>query len=170
LGTQERFGHRTSENDRASEVSGPGKTGDVDEVDVESHRVHLSTIAAVAPRSRLAMEVRGGDAPVARADAYLTYLRPSPDVTRTFCARCGTNLTFFFDPPPSHPVLPIVDISVGSLDNESLNRIRPDRHGRWDDGVDWVKGLLQDGDGGFLIRHPTGAVNRTVPGRLFKVV
>lgn len=147
------LGHKDSdgENSRPDKTAGQG--GD---------RIHISTLAAVSSQPRLEGEARGDSAPVARGDTYLARFHSSPDVTRTFCARCGTNLTFFYDRPPSRRVPPVVDITVGSLDPDSLNRIRPDRHGWWEDGINWVKELLRKGDGGFLIRHPTGAVNRAV--------
>lgn len=92
----------------------------------------------------------------------LTQFRSSPMVTRTFCSQCGTNLTYYRDRPGSAPFPPIVDITVGSLDAESIELIRPDRQCWWDEGVDWVKQLLRKGDGGFLIRHPGGDIGLEV--------
>lgn len=95
---------------------------------------------------------------------YITHVNTSPDTYRSFCSRCGTNLTFFYDRPESSPMPPLVDIAVGSLDSDSLEKIRPDRHGWWDDGTEWIKNLFRDGDGGVLIRHPTGRLNSAVDG------
>ena len=89
------------------------------------------------------------------ATSYMNYLHSTDKVTRTFCSRCSTGLTFFFDRPASSPMPPIVDIAVGSLDSESLSAVHPDRHGWWASGVPWVQKLLRDGDQG-LMRHPTG--------------
>ncbi|KAK9357928.1 hypothetical protein V1504DRAFT_462821 [Lipomyces starkeyi] len=94
--------------------------------------------------------------------AFLSHYKSSADVNRTFCSRCGTNLTYFMDRPTSAPIPPIVDIAVGSLDRESIDRIRPDRHGWWEEAVGWVKQLLRNGDGGFLIRHPGGNIGLEV--------
>lgn len=93
---------------------------------------------------------------------FLSHYKSSADVTRTFCARCGTNLTYFMDRPASAPMPPTVDITVGSLDPESIDRIRPERHGWWEEGVGWIKQLLRNGDGGFLIRHPGGNIGLDV--------
>jgi hypothetical protein len=91
-------------------------------------------------------------------------------VTRTFCSCCGTTLTFAFkasqgaasrslastedgggEVGKDFPAL--VNLTVGSLDDESLAMVRPDRHGWWDSGVGWIKDLLRKGDRG-LTRHP----------------
>lgn len=59
-----------------------------------------------------------------------------------------TNLTFFYDRPPSSPVPLVVDITAKSRNSESLKRIRPERQGWWGDRVDWVQHLPRQGDGG----------------------
>jgi hypothetical protein len=61
-------------------------------------------------------------------------------------------VTFFFDRPSSSPMAPMVNITAGSLDPESLQRLSPERHGWWDDGVDWIKHILRQEDEGFLER------------------
>jgi hypothetical protein len=106
---------------------------------------------------------------------YLSAFQSTPDdgtngcVTRTFCSRCGTTLTFAFksskgatsrslsaiavgkgEVGKAFPAL--VNVTVGSLDDASLEKVRPDRQGWWDYGVGWIKELLSRGDGG-LIRH-----------------
>ncbi|EXJ55181.1 hypothetical protein A1O7_08107 [Cladophialophora yegresii CBS 114405] len=55
-----------------------------------------------------------------------------------------------------------VDVTVGSLDPDSLRMAKVDRHGWWEFGVDWIKTLLSKGDGGFMIKHQTGDVARSV--------
>lgn len=87
------------------------------------------------------------------ANTLLATYHSSPSVTRTFCARCGTNLTYARHPlPEGWP--PIVDVLLGSVDKEDLERygLRPDRHVFWDCGVGWIQDLFA-GDGG-LPRHP----------------
>jgi hypothetical protein len=106
---------------------------------------------------------------------YLSAFQSTPDdgtngsVARTFCSRCGTSLTYAFrasegaasrslsktsdgegEVGKGFPAL--VNITVGSLDDESLLKVRPDRQGWWDSGVGWIKELLRKGDGG-LMRH-----------------
>lgn len=88
---------------------------------------------------------------------FITHYKTSPNVTRTFCSRCGTNLTYFMDRPISVPIPPVVDVTVGSLDTESAEYIRPDRHCWWEEALSWVKQLLL-GQGNFLIRHPGGDI------------
>lgn len=99
---------------------------------------------------------------VLKRASSLTHFRSSSNVTRTFCSRCGTNLTYYMDRPASVPIPPTVDITVGSLDAESIDLIRPDRHCWWNEGVSWVKQLLRNGDGGILIRHPGGNIGLEV--------
>lgn len=90
-------------------------------------------------------------------------------VSRTFCSRCGTTFTFAFkasegaasrslsgtgngegEVGKAFPA--IISLTVGSLDNESLEMVRPDRHGWWGAGIGWIKELLRKGDNG-LMRH-----------------
>jgi hypothetical protein len=94
-------------------------------------------------------------------DTYLGRYISSPNTHRTFCTRCGTGLAFCYagPRPDSWTLGPIIDVALGSLDLECLERegVRPERQGWWEDGVGWIKKLVSEGDGG-LIRHPTGAV------------
>lgn len=94
-------------------------------------------------------------------ETYLGRFVSSPNTHRTFCTRCGTGISFCYagTRPESWTLGPIVDVALGSLDLESVERegVRPERHGWWEDGVGWIKKLVSEGDGG-LIRHPTGAV------------
>jgi hypothetical protein len=95
----------------------------------------------------------------ALADTYLSSFSTSNTVHRAFCGRCGTNLTYYYEQEPSDERVPRIDITVGSLDTSSLTAtgVRPDRHGWWSDGVEWVQKLLFAGDT-TLIRHPEGNI------------
>lgn len=95
---------------------------------------------------------------------YLGMYESSPSVNRSFCSRCGTTLTYAYvgDRGQTWTLGPIMDIAAGTLDDEHFEQIRPERHGWWEDGTDWVKKSLREGDGGFLIRHPTGSLNSKV--------
>ena len=113
-------------------------------VQTKMPRLELHTAEAVGPTS-----AREG-----QPHTYVTGFNSSDPVTRSFCSRCGTNLTYW-----KHPTTPqsfnTIDITVGSLDKESINITRPERHGWWDSGINWLKWMLRSGDG-CLIRHPTG--------------
>jgi len=64
----------------------------------------------------------------------------------------------------------MVDIVLGSLDGESLERqgVRPDRHFYWDSGVNWIKKLVTEGDrslnenGEGLPKHPDSSRKEVV--------
>jgi hypothetical protein len=87
----------------------------------------------------------------------------SPEVTRSFCGRCGTNLLYVFEGREKTNHVPMVDLVLGSLDAESLEMegVRPDRHFYWESGISWVKNLVAKGDsslsGTGLPRHPDGS-------------
>jgi len=92
---------------------------------------------------------------------YLGVYESSPKTHRSFCTRCGTPLTYAFigERPPSWNLGPVMDIAAGTMDQESFEQIKPDRHLWWEDGTDWVKKELREGDGRVLIQHPTGSVS-----------
>jgi hypothetical protein len=82
---------------------------------------------------------------VARADLHwvkgaLTRYRSSAHATRSFCARCGTQLTFESDAHPDE-----IDITTCSLDDPE--QVPPTDHTRTSSQLRWVK--LDDG----LPRH-----------------
>lgn len=105
-----------------------------------------------------------------RSQTYLGAYCSRPNRNRTFCARCGTGVTFFYDGerPPEHSGPRSIDIALGTLDKASFETegLRPDRHSWWTDGVRWVQGLVREGDGsvmeGGLVRHPKGAYQEAV--------
>ena len=90
---------------------------------------------------------------------YLSHFASSPGICRSFCSHCGTGIAWCNtrDRGPEWTLGEIVDIAVGTLDRESLEKVRPDRHGWWADGVGWIRELVTEGDGG-LVRHPGGSV------------
>jgi len=92
---------------------------------------------------------------------YLGHYLSSPNVHRCFCTRCGTGLTWSTsrDRGPEWKLGDIVDIAVGTLDQESIERVRPDRHGWFDHGTGWIKEMVTGGDQG-LIRHSTGRIDQ----------
>ncbi|TVY62787.1 hypothetical protein LSUE1_G008446, partial [Lachnellula suecica] len=64
-------------------------------------------------------------------NTYLSHFRSSEFAHRTFCGRCGTNLTFHFSGKSKVQCFedwpPIFDVAVGSMDQESveLEGLRP---------------------------------------------
>ncbi|KAH7348939.1 Mss4-like protein [Rhexocercosporidium sp. MPI-PUGE-AT-0058] len=95
----------------------------------------------------------------------VTNYMSSPGVVRSFCGRCGTNLSFVDQERDmgGDGKVATVDIVLGSLENDSFDveGVRPDRHLYWDSGVEWVKTLVTEGDGGLIggkkaPKHPDG--------------
>ncbi|KIY49265.1 hypothetical protein FISHEDRAFT_72608 [Fistulina hepatica ATCC 64428] len=93
---------------------------------------------------------------------YLSHFASSPNVSRTFCNRCGTNLTFYYLTTTS-PV-PVVDLSMGSLDDESwaVEGVKVDRHAWWGDALQWIRDLVyptpRSDKGTNLLRFHAGRV------------
>jgi hypothetical protein len=81
---------------------------------------------------------------------YLSYFSSSKDVHRTFCGRCGTGLTFHYSGEDDEMAAedkwgPYFDVALGTLDEEStkVEGLRPTRHGHCDDGIGWVKEMVE---------------------------
>lgn len=87
-------------------------------------------------------------------DSFLAAYNPSKGVTRTFCGRCGTNVSYSRHPMPAGwPEL--LGILLGTIDREDLTKaeLRPERHVYWDEGIEWVRTLSSEGDEG-MPKHP----------------
>lgn len=93
-------------------------------------------------------------------ESFVTAYESSRETWRTFCARCGTNLTFVCLEGRGSGVVPMLDVAFGTLDRDSLEEkgMRPQRHFYWDFGVGWVRDLVTGGDRvlkeGGVPRHP----------------
>lgn len=81
---------------------------------------------------------------------YLSYFSSSKDVHRTFCGRCGTGLTYHYSGEDDEEAAedkwgPYFDVALGTLDEEStrVQGVRPTRHGHCDDGIGWVKDMVE---------------------------
>lgn len=98
-------------------------------------------------------------------ETYIGHYSSNNESERCFCARCGTPMTFHYsgDRGPEWELDALVDIALGTLDQESFERegVRPERHGWWDDGTQWVKDIVYKGTGP-LVRHPTGRLATVV--------
>ncbi|EFQ98311.1 hypothetical protein MGYG_01344 [Nannizzia gypsea CBS 118893] len=105
-------------------------------------RVKQTTVQACSNDGRGFYEDEPNPYPVPTCLAKYT---SSEDVTRTFCARCGTNFTYFAKRPRSSPTGLIVDITIGSMDDESSAIACPTRHAWYDSGIPWFKQLVRGG-------------------------
>lgn len=91
-------------------------------------------------------------------DGIVTAYNSSPECWRTFCTKCGSNLTYVC--MEKRAGVQKFDIVFGSLDRESLEKpgVRPTSHLYCRYGISWVMELLQEGDkslyGEKLDRHP----------------
>jgi len=89
------------------------------------------------------------------------HYKSSPEVSRYFCNRCGTNLIFVNEKQRVETLE--MDIVLGTLDKEGLEMegMRPDRHIYWDYGVGWMKRIVAEGDsvidGKKMPKHPEGS-------------
>lgn len=108
-------------------------------------------------------EVIANPSPEILETTYLGHYESSLDIHRCFCTRCGTGLTYSSskDRGPSWTLGAIVDLAVGSMDRESIELVRPERHGWWNSGTGWIRDIVE-GKNGWLIRHPTGRVDQQV--------
>jgi hypothetical protein len=93
--------------------------------------------------------------PNADTNHYVRQYRATDRAIRTFCSRCGTNLTYYGLARHGTPAA-FMDVAVGSLDAESFKLVRPERHVWWESGAGWVKELVRWGTGAWLVRQPTG--------------
>ncbi|MCJ1383236.1 hypothetical protein MMC17_006874 [Xylographa soralifera] len=100
--------------------------------------------------------------PARPTESFVSCFRSSPGVTRTFCGRCGTHLTYMREPtPPGWPDM--LDVVLGSVDRDELAAewLTPERHLWWDCGLDWVRELVSAGERG-LERHPAYRLDEAV--------
>lgn len=95
-------------------------------------------------------------------DSFFAFYKPSEYVTRTFCARCGTNVTYSRHPmPEGWPQM--LDVLMGTIDREALEseELRMERHVWWDKGIGWIRELFSKGDEG-MPKHPLAKVTDVV--------
>ncbi|KAK2783648.1 hypothetical protein FQN53_009100 [Emmonsiellopsis sp. PD_33] len=92
---------------------------------------------------------------------FMVHYASSQSVWRTFCSRCGTNISFVAY--EEEGVETLMDLGIGTLDDEDLEKVgMPERHLWWNSGIGWVKSLTEEGDGTTpgdgLPKHPTGDI------------
>jgi hypothetical protein len=84
--------------------------------------------------------------------SWLRHFVKNEGCNRTFCGRCGTHLSFHYSGEPREMSKragwpPIFDVPVGTLDKESVEMegFRPSYKVWLDEGIPWVKRLLEEG-------------------------
>ncbi|KAE8454663.1 hypothetical protein EG329_000286 [Mollisiaceae sp. DMI_Dod_QoI] len=84
-----------------------------------------------------------------RGDTFLEFYTSSSSCTRSFCARCGTSLTYCVAPMPE-PWPLCLDIWLGTIDREDLEKdwLNPQAHCWIDVEVPWIGKLACEGSGG----------------------
>jgi len=95
-------------------------------------------------------------------DSFRPSYQTSEGVTRTFCARCGTNLTYTRWPvPPGWP--DIMDVLLGTVDRGDLetDTLAAERHVWWAKGIGWIQDLFT-GVNGALPKHASAKLTETV--------
>ncbi|MCJ1391751.1 hypothetical protein MMC18_004616 [Xylographa bjoerkii] len=100
--------------------------------------------------------------PGPQSDKYwLKFYKSSSCATRSFCGRCGTNLTYAIWPSMGEGEgwPDIFDVVLGTLEREDLEKeyMAPDRHCWVECEIGWVRELTSGGRE--LPRHPTYKVN-----------
>ncbi len=62
---------------------------------------------------------------------------------RSFCGRCGTNLTYLADPMP-YGFPDMIDVILGTVDRADLEKewMQPERQLWWNNGIPWVKEMV----------------------------
>jgi hypothetical protein len=97
------------------------------------------------------------------ADSFLTFYESSANRRRSFCGRCGTNVSYAALPMPAGwPDM--LDITLGTVDREGLESedLQPDRQLWCDYGIEWIKDMAFKGKSE-IPRHPDYRVNEVVP-------
>ena len=92
---------------------------------------------------------------------FLTFYKSSEVARRSFCGRCGTNLTYTYFGPTPDGWVETVDIVLGTVDRKYLEGrdLAPERHLWWDYGIDWIKDFTING-ASQLDKHPDSDVSK----------
>ena len=66
-------------------------------------------------------------------------------VVRSFCGRCGTNLTYIVDPMP-FGLVDNIDVILATVDRADLETesMQPERQLWWQHGVPWIKEMTKE--------------------------
>ncbi|KAF7858835.1 hypothetical protein EAF04_008877 [Stromatinia cepivora] len=102
--------------------------------------------------------------PNPESDSYhLKFFKSSDRSTRSFCGRCGTNLTYSINPKPSEEWPDLFDVVLGTIRREDLEGqwMMSDRHCWVSKGIPWV-GRLTNGIKE-MPRHETFRLNDEMP-------
>lgn len=78
-------------------------------------------------------------------DTFLNFYHSSNARTRAFCGRCGTSIVYNIWPTPPG-FFDMLDISMGTLDREDLEKWEIDTQLWWSYGVEWIQKLTTGSD------------------------
>lgn len=108
-----------------------------------------------------ASEIFDNDASPLAKDTFLTFYRSSPAKIRSFCGRCGTAVSYAIDPAKIPGFPRILDIPLGTVDQEFLEKewMKPERRLWCQVGVPWVNQLVKRGVPE-LPAHPTWKIDQ----------
>lgn len=97
---------------------------------------------------------------IAERDMFLTFYKSSEKRTRWFCGRCGTSLACTIDAGIEVPEWgwKMLDLWLGTVDREDLEKMEPERQMWFDMGVDWVRRFARNG----IPEHPLSNIDQVV--------
>lgn len=94
---------------------------------------------------------------VKEKDVHLTVYKSTPQRSRWFCSRCGTNIAYTVDKgalPVEWGWPDMLDIWLGTVDREDLEGLGPPERMLWcENGIPWIRELARNGAGG-VPEHP----------------
>ena len=96
----------------------------------------------------------------ASENTFLSFDESSEGRRRTFCGRCGTNLSYAIF-PALEGWTEMLDMVFGTLDRKYLEdkSLAPERQLWWDYGIDWIKSFSSEGADN-VAKHPSYEVDK----------
>lgn len=94
---------------------------------------------------------------------FLAFYKSSEGRTRSFCGRCGTNISYCMDAgsiPTEWGWPETLDIPLGTIDRQHLEEewFKPERQLWCEVGINWVRNLVAE-EGKEMPAHPTFKIN-----------
>jgi len=90
---------------------------------------------------------------------WLKFYQSSERATRSFCGKCGTNLTYSISPSMGDGWPDLFDVLLGTIDKADVEKdwMAPDRHCWVECEIGWIRELTNGRPG--MPRHPTYKLN-----------